>query len=352
MAGMGWVRPALLAAAVLLAAAPLPARWVDELYSRRLYLLVQRLVTPLADVAAFAWLDLLLAGLVAGLCWRCWSHWRHAGGGGRLRACLRAGWDTAAVLAAVYVVFALAWGLNYRRVPLTAAVDYDAGRVTTAAVAALAAESVDRLNALHEPAHRDAWPGLDELPDRLRPAFEQVQARLGIAPPAVAGQPKRTLLAPYFRWAGIDGMVSPLSLEILVNDAVLPFERPYVVAHEWAHLAGFADEAEASFVGWLTCLAGDDASRYSAWLYLAPRLVRHLGPDERAAVWQRLAPGPTADLRAVAERSAAAVPVVRRNASRVYDRYLRANRVEAGVASYGQVVNLILGAPALYRSAS
>ena len=38
-----------------------------------------------------------------------------------------------------------------------------------------------------------------------------------------------------------------------------------------------------------------------------------------------------------------AVPVVRRSASRVYDRYLRANRVEAGIASYGLVVDLLLG---------
>ena len=32
---------------------------------------------------------------------------------------------------------------------------------------------------------------------------------------------------------------------------LLPFERPFVLAHEWAHLAGHADEAEASAVaGW------------------------------------------------------------------------------------------------------
>ena len=119
---------------------------------------------------------------------------------------------------------------------------------------------------------------------------------------------------------------------------MLPFERPYVVAHEWGHLAGFADESEASFVGWLTCLAGDEASRYSAWLYLSPQLVRHLGEEERSRVWGRLAPGPATDLRAVAARTREAVPIVRRNANRVYDQYLKANRVEAGVASYGAIV--------------
>ena len=56
-----------------------------------------------------------------------------------------------------------------------------------------------------------------------------------------------------------------------------------------------------------------------------------------------LADGPRADLRAIAARLREAVPAVRRSASRVYDRYLRANRVEAGIASYGLVVDLLLG---------
>ena len=38
-----------------------------------------------------------------------------------------------------------------------------------------------------------------------------------------------------------------------------------VAAHEWAHLAGYADESEANFVGWLTCARASDAARYSGW---------------------------------------------------------------------------------------
>ena len=235
------------------------------------------------------------------------------------------------------------WGFNYRREPLAAKLGHEAHRVTAQALRELGVETADRLNALYPAAAPVGWPELDALPARLGPAFEVVQRQLGGGRTAVAVAPKATLLAPYFRWAGIDGMVSPFTLEILVNDAVLPFERPYIVAHEWAHLAGYAAESEASFVGWLTCLAGDDASRYSAWLYLLPRVVRHLDEQSRAQVWGRLAAGPTADLRAVALRLRAAVPLVQRNANRVYDRYLRANRVESGIASYGEVVDLVLG---------
>ena len=251
---------------------------------------------------------------------------------------------TVAVAAALYLVFLAMWGLNYRREPLTAKLDYDAARISPDALASLAAESVDRLNALHAPAHAAApWPAFDELPVRLGPAFEQVQRRLGAGRTAVAGRPKATLLSAYFRRAGIDGMLSPFSLEVLVNGTVLPFERPFLVAHEWAHLAGYANEAEANFVGVLICLAGDAQSRYNAWLFLSQQLVRHLSPDARDRVWAGLDDGPRQDLRAIAARLREAVPVVRRNANRIYDRYLRANRVDAGIASYGLVVDLLLG---------
>ncbi len=343
MTGVRHARAALIVAAGLLAVAPTPSSWVEALYSRRFYPPLQNLLTPLSGAVPFALFDLLLAGAAAwvGVWWI--AALRRAGAGGRLRAVLAAGLRTIALAATLYLAFLVVWGFNYRREPLAVKLGHDAQRVTPQALRELGVETADRLNDLYPAVPPAGWPELDALPARLGPAFERVQRRLGSDRIAVAGPPKATLLAPYFRWAGIDGMVSPFTLEILVNGAVLPFERPYVVAHEWAHLAGYAAESEASFVGWLTCLAGDDASRYSAWLYLLPRVVRHLDEEGRGRVWGRLAAGPAADLRAVALRLRGAVPVVQRNASRVYDRYLRANRVEAGIASYGEVVDLVLG---------
>ncbi len=341
MACVRHARAALIAAAGLLAVLPAPSSWVEALYSRRFYPPLQNLLTPLSGLVPFALFDVLLAGAAAwvGVWWI--AALRRAGG--RPRAVLAAGLRTIALVAGAYLVFLVVWGFNYRREPLAARLGHDADRVTAQALRELGVETADRLNDLYPAAPQAGWPELDALPARLGQAFERVQRQLGSDRIAVAGAPKATLLAPYFRWAGIDGMVSPFTLEILVNGAVLPFERPYVVAHEWAHLAGYAAESEASFVGWLTCLAGDDASRYSAWLYLLPRVVRHLDEEGRGRVWGRLAAGPAADLRAVALRLRGAVPIVQRNASRVYDRYLRANRVEAGIASYGEVVDLVLG---------
>ena len=341
-----WAAAAIIAIAAIGAVAPTPAAWIEQTYSRQWYLAWQNVVTRVSSVVAFSLLDLLAVIVFAGLavCW--WRELRGSGPGPwrRTAAAMRMAFRTVALAAALYLVFLAMWGLNYRREPLTAKLDYDAARISPDALASLAAESVDRLNALHAPAHAAApWPAFDELPVRLGPAFEQVQRRLGAGRTAVAGRPKATLLSAYFRRAGIDGMLSPFSLEVLVNGTVLPFERPFLVAHEWAHLAGYANEAEANFVGVLICLAGDAQSRYNAWLFLSQQLVRHLPPEARDRVWAGLDDGPRQDLRAIAARLREAVPVVRRNANRLYDRYLRANRVEAGIASYGLVVDLLLG---------
>lgn len=340
-----WMAVGAIGAAVVAALAQTPAALVEQVYARQWYPLVQRVLTPISDLVGFALFDVLAAAAVAGLGVWWWRAFRGAGAGWRRRAAaaVRLVVHGAGAAAVLYLIFLTLWGFNYRRLPLTARSDYDPARISRAALAALASESVQRLNALHAPAAAAPWPSFAALPERLGPAFERVQRRLGAFRPAVAGRPKRTLLTPYFRLAGIDGMLSPFSLEVLVNGAVLPFERPFLVAHEWAHLAGYANESEASFVGALVCLAGDAQSRYSAWLRLSSQLVRHLSAEERNQVWAGLDDGPRADLRAVAARVNESAPVVRRNARRVYDRYLRANRVAAGIASYGLVVDLLLG---------
>lgn len=327
----------------LVAVLPTPSTLVEQLYSRGIYLAAQNVLTPLASLAPFALFDFLLGTVVIGVVVYWVTRMQGVVRGHRLRIFLIIVFNTTALVAGIYLAFLLVWGLNYRREPLTTKLDYQSDQVTNQSLTELAAYSVGRLNQLHASAHQSGWSTLEELPSRFSQAFEQAQRGLGSSRVAVAGVPKQTLLQPYFRRAGIDGMLSPFSLEILINDAILPFERPYVVAHEWAHLAGFADESEASFVGWLTCLYGDDSSRYSAWLFLAPRVFRHLKESERSRLWAQMDETPTTDLRAVAQRMRGAVPVVQRNANRVYNQYLRANRVEAGIASYGEVVDLILG---------
>jgi hypothetical protein len=181
------------------------------------------------------------------------------------------------------------------------------------------------------------------VPALLGPSFARVQQQLSGATPAVPGTPKGTLLTLYFERSGVDGMTDPFFLETLVNGTVLPFERPFIAAHEWAHLAGYADESEANFIGWLVCLQGPPAAEYSGHLALLWQLLPALPRGERERAVRQLSDGVRADLNAMAARAARATPAIRRLSWRVYDRYLKANRVGKGVESYDAALELMLG---------
>jgi hypothetical protein len=188
--------------------------------------------------------------------------------------------------------------------------------------------------------------GFEEMTRSLREPFNQALDRLGRPPLRTAGRPKHSLiLTPFFTAAGVDGMIDPFALEAIVHPDLLPFERPFVLAHEWAHLAGTADEAEASAVGWLACMHGGPGLAYSGSLYLILETAGALPRDIWRDASRQLDPGIREDLEAIAQRQARQRPQVQRTAFRVYDRYLRANRVEDGVASYSRALSLILSPP-------
>jgi len=337
------IRVAIVAFAVVMAAIPLPRSLVETVYSQRVYPIVRQLVTGLSSLTSLVLFDLLLiAALVALVGW--WAvRLIRAPRGGRVRVVVSLAGHTVVYAAAVYLVFLGVWGLNYRRESLGTQLSYAESRITEPVLERLTAAAIDTLNQLYESTQGRSWPQLDELPVRLGPAFERVQQQLGVSPVMSGLMPQRSLLTPYFRRAGIDGMVDPFFLQILVTETVLPFERPVVTAHEWAHVAGFAHEAEANFVAWLTCLAGDEVMRYSAWSSFVPRLLAAVPEASRQRLTAMLGPGPRADFAAVRARLARTIPVVRRNARRVNDRYLKANRVASGVASYGEVLQLAVG---------
>jgi hypothetical protein len=337
--GAWWV-PALAVVALWLVSSS-PQR-VDRWYSRAFYPVLQRNLTTLSNLTAFAWLDPLIIGAGALVIWRAWRLVRVARADGVWTAVWEGTRRLVRAAGALVLVFLVAWGLNYRRVPLDVAL----GTV------AIARSSISDL--------RSVLGEANTLAARLRPgavtheqSYADVSRRLigplnsalnalGRTPLRVSGRPKFTLFTPYFTWAGIDGMSNPFGLESIVQPGVLPFERPFVLAHEWAHLAGHGDEAEASAVGWLACMHGDATAAYSASLYLITELSAALP----SSVWRQalsgLDPGVRADLRAVSARFLRTQPVVREAASRVYDHYLRANGVTDGVGSYSRALSLIL----------
>jgi Protein of unknown function (DUF3810) len=339
-----WIKGAVIAAAAACLFLPLSPAFIERWYSTGLYPLIQRTLTPITNLVPFAVFDLITVGAVVLALLVIVRAIRQARRIKRWSPVLTAIGNLATAAATLYLVFLFCWGFNYRRVPMSSRLIIDRVAPREDAVAALGLQAIERINALYDAAHAqaDTPPWTDQ---RLRAAFDTVQGYLTDAPRAVPGRLKQTIYGPYFRWTSVDGMVDPFALEVMANPDLLPIERPFVAAHEWAHLAGYADESEANFVGWLTCLRGSEAAQYSGWMYLYWQLANEVSGPTRARLAAALAPGPRADIEAIVERlERGQLPTLRRSSWAVYDKYLKANRVEAGVRSYGLVVTLILRA--------
>jgi hypothetical protein len=324
---VAWAAVYALAAAGALA--PIPAWMVERWYSTGFYPRLQGILTPASNLVPFALFDVLWIAAAAASATAAYR-------------CIRiGGWRTGArrlalfalrAAAAVYVVFLVTWGLNYRRVPLIERLEFDPGRITRPAAAQLGETNAATLNALYAAAH--AAPASIES---LAAAFQETVGALGARRAVVPGRPKQTLLGAYFHETSVAGMTDPFLLETLIAPDLLDVERPFVIAHEWAHLAGYADESEANFVAWLACRRGDAAARYSAAL----ALIAYAAPER--ALNQALDIGPRIDLFAIGYRYSRTNQTLRFAARQGYDKYLKANRVDRGIESYDAVVQLILG---------
>jgi hypothetical protein len=328
-------------AAVTLAWLPIPPAIVERYYSKGLFPVLQSLATRASNQTAAAWFDvtlvvviLLLVALSA----------RDFARRGVIVATARTLLRLVTTAAALLIVFMTMWGLNYQREPLRRKVPFDPAKVTAGAARRLASEGVERVNALYDKAHAEGWRGPGEIDPALARAFAAASHDLRLDARTIPARPKRSLLDLYFRRTGVSGMTDPFFLETLVASDVLPFERPHVIAHEWAHLGGTTDEGEANFVGWLACLRGGMPHQYSGWLFLYAEVIGALPADAARAAAAQLAAGPRADLQAMRDRSRREVsPALSSAGWQVYDQYLRANHVEAGTASYAEVVQLVLG---------
>ena len=325
----------VILAAVAAALLPFPARWIERWYSQGAYVRLQHLVTPLSNRVPWSLFDVVCVAVAVTAAAIAVRRVRRAGW---LRGTVGAAWRLAALASVVYLAFLVMWGMNYRRVRVADKVAFDRSRVNARATAELAMRAALELNRLYDAAHAVPVTRAD-----LVAPFHDAERALGSGWTIVPGEPKPTLLALYFRRAAISGMTDPFFLEVMIAPDLLDVEHPFVLAHEWGHLAGYADESEANFIAWLACARGSEPAQYSGWLAVFGHAVSALPAASRRTVFAALEAGPRDDLVAIAARYEATSRLVRTAARETYDRYLKANRVTEGIDSYDAVLQLILG---------
>jgi hypothetical protein len=259
------------------------------------------------------------------------------------------------------LLFHLLWGFGYTLPPLEHRLHWaepDAGTERsgdTESLIQLARRTVDAANDAYRALHASddlGFPTPGGHAERVEAAVEigwqHVALALALPPPAASdhGPIKHLLLSPLLRRAGLSGFYAPFTGEANVNRSVPAVSYALTVGHEKAHQRGVHREDEANFLGWLaTASAPDPLARYSAAVFAQRQLLMALIPRDEEAARALIAlrvPGVQRDIDDLRAYWSLSDGPTGRIARRVNDAYLRSNRVEEGVASYGRSVVLLL----------
>lgn len=297
--------------------------WVEQSYVNGAYPFWEHLLFPISSALPWSLGDIVVLAGVGLIAWRL----------------LRRDWLAAVAIAATYALwFEAGWGWNYDRAPIEARTAYDQSRITPHAVDALRARAIAQMNRLAPLAHAQASTPFDL--EGLYAMWLPVAQAGGDGWTPLTGAPKPTLADPFMAATGTSGYINPLALDVHLASDLLWFERPFDLAHEWSHVAGYAREDEANFLAIVSCTRSNSpVVQYSGWLelflYLPPQ-AQYSKATFVPLVWQ--------DFAAIRERNRQHVNLSLASFSwRTYNTYLKTNHVASGVQNYDEVTRLYLG---------
>jgi hypothetical protein len=159
-------------------------------------------------------------------------------------------------------------------------------------------------------------------------------------------QTKPILYSRFMSRLRIAGVFVPWTMEPHVNVHIMDYHIPAVMIHELAHFRGIMREDEANFIAWLVGhRSGHPDFMYSAAMlalsYAAGQLSR-FDRDEHSRIMGGLCGYARTDRRANWEYWQQFEGPLAEISQSANDAYLRAQRQEDGVLSYGRVVDLLL----------
>ena len=257
-----------------------PRGAVERWYARLIFPAVSHFMGRFADLVSFSWLDVaipaaavLLVLLVRGRRWA-WL---------------------ANIVAFLYLIFFWTWGLNYHREPLESKLPFDSTRLAPQPMMEFSRRAAAELNRLYAEKQKVEY---DDARTRTE-AVQRVRKVVGVIDGSDWESAKRIKISrignPWLHAAGIDGVFNPFGHEAVISNSLLDVERPFIMAHEAAHVRGYPNEADANVIATFATLMSDDPSfQYSGWLNLWLYLRT---PELDKATGSGSPPGPPTDLR-------------------------------------------------------
>ena len=275
------------------------------------------------------------------------------------------GWVLAAA-SFIFMLHTLVYGMNYYAGDLADDIRMDVSGCTLDEIVEATEYYQSQANTMANQLARDAYGNVaaedfDTLAARADSGFRYLTYNRFF--PVFAGS---TLPVKKLGWAnmyssmGITGFTFPLTGEAAVNPQIPGFVLPFTMCHEMAHRMCIANERDANFAAFLSCsfnynMQYQYSGYFMAYRYCYTALVSvgkstTVDPNlvmQAASAASRIEANENANLRHDMEQYDAFFanrrdPVAANLADTVNDAYLKASGETSGLASYGQVCDLLV----------
>jgi hypothetical protein len=251
----------------------------------------------------------------------------------------------------IYSLFLVLWGFNYNRATFGEIASLEVRPSSTDELYELCEALIKDTNDLREKIYENDL-GVMEFKEGYKEIFQ-------LAPLAYKnlskeyttlsgnyGNPKNILLSEKMCYTGITGVYFPFTGEANVNVATTDILLPATVLHEMAHQRGIAREDEANFVAYVACLNHpDDRFKYSGdvlALINSMNALRKVDYEKFKVLRETYSQGLLRDLQYISNFWQQYEGKTEEVWTKVNDSYLKSNGQDAGVKSYGNMVDLLL----------
>ena len=253
---------------------------------------------------------------------------------------------TVAVLLCSYTI---GCGINYHRTAFSVEAGFAIEKSTREELIDLCEYLAERVNEASQQIPTDE-NGCLQLSGDVHATARAAMAALGQQYEQLDGfypNPKGVTVSRILSMQKLEGVYSPFTLEANYNREMPDISIPVAICHELSHLRGYMREDEANFIAYLACLeSGDPQFVYSAsvlaFIHSANALYRDGAIEDYSRIYYMLCESVRKDMSADSAFWKQFDGKVAEVSNKVNDTYLKVNKQEDGVKSYGRMVDLLL----------
>jgi hypothetical protein len=322
--------------------------WVERYYSSNLYIFLSKVLRIL-----FGWIPFSLGDILYALafCWIFWKIIKNIRSGFKKQLTKKQLFhkflNFVLLLAVVYIIFYLFWGLNYDRKGIAFQLQIQPENYDTTDLFLIENILLQKVNSskIAVVKNREPYPSTKELIRRAKKSYDEADTKFPFLK-YIGISVKSSLYGTLGDYLGFTGYYNPFTGEAQINTTVPQMLRPYIATHEMAHQLGYAKENEANFVGYLAAVNSKDTLfHYSCYLDLflyTNREIYYFDSLSANKFMEKLHPLVKADLEELRQFNLAHQSVFEPLISWMYGKYLKLNNQPKGLHSYNAVVGMLI----------